>query len=261
MRVEMEMSKDLRKKVEKYQSVLKAFRAQGGWSLGIFALGIILIVCGVIFGGLLMMLRPIGGLIVGAVFIVPGLLAAALGRSSNKKRVNSYLDFFHKEAGYSAEELQEADRELMGSDAVAVTCPSDRVKKETLFIITEHYFLSAWPVQGCYLRKLDDIVAAFYSNQIPGINGYRRNLFIITRQDIQQDGVKNEYTGKQYRGFENSLLTNQSDCQQVCMAVLDEMAKRAPHIITSQNISVKGVRYNLLSMDNWRADWARIFEG
>ncbi len=38
------------------------------------------------------------------------------------------------------------------------------------------------------------------------------------------------------------------------------MVKRAPHIITSQYISVKGIKYNLLSMDNWQEDWARILE-
>lgn len=117
-----------------------------------------------------------------------------------------------------------------------------------------------WAVKGCYLRKLDDIVAAFYSNEVPGINGYRQSLFIITRQDTKKPGEKNSYTGKQYLGFENGMLTMQRDCRNTCSEVLNEMVKRAPHIITSQYISVKGTKYNLLSMDNWQEDWARILE-
>lgn len=62
------------------------------------------------------------------------------------------------------------------------------------------------------------------------------------------------------QGFECGLMTEQRHCQQTCMEVLEEMVKRAPHIITSQNIAVNGVPYNLLSMDNWQEDWRRILE-
>lgn len=258
MKIETEMDKKLRKKVRKYNSVLKAYRTQGGWSLGMFALGIMFIIFGVLLGLPMALVNPEAGMGLGGVMAVIGFVIALPSYAKHKKRVNSYLDYFQEVTGYSAAELQEADRELMSPGAVKITCTTDRGIKETVFFITDHYFLSAWPVKGCYLRKLDDIVAAFYSNQIPGINGYRQNLFVISRQDIQREGVKNEYTNKQYLGFENAILTNRSECQQICMKVLDEMTKRAPHIITSQNISVKGIRYNLLSMDNWRADWARI---
>lgn len=260
MKIEMEMDKNLRKKVRKYNSVLKAYRTQGGLGLGMFALGIMLAVIGILLGLPMLLVNPKAGMGFGGVMALIGFLIALPSYMKHKKRVDSYLDFFQESTGYSAAELQAADRELMSPDAVKITCTTDRGRKETVFFITEHYFLSAWPVKGCYLKKLDDVVAAFYSNQIPGINGYRQNLFVISRQDIQKEGIQNEYTKKQYRGFENAILTNKSDCQQICMKVLDEMTKRAPHIITSQNISVKGMRYNLLSMDNWRADWARIFE-
>ena len=42
------------------------------------------------------------------------------------------------------------------------------------------------------------------------------------------------------------------------MEAVEEIARRAPHVITSQNIMVDNMRYNLLSMDNWQADWAKI---
>ena len=131
-------------------------------------------------------------------------------------------------------------------------------KEGIIFMVTEHYFLTIWPVYGAHLRKLDDIVAAFYSAQIPGIGGYRQNLFVISRQEIAKKGEKNPFTKKEYQGFECGMMSEQRHCQQTCMEVLEEMIKRAPHIITSQNIAVNGVPYNLVSMDNWQADWARI---
>lgn len=258
-----EMTKDLRKKVDKYGSVLAAFRSQGGGGKGLMAAGIMLIVIAVVLGGLLMLVRLVGGLVAFAVMAVPGLAMLLPGIALDKKRQAGYLEYYQKETGYTLEELKEADRELLRSDAVKIVCKTDRMagKKETAFMITEHYFLSIWPVKGCYLRKLDDIVAAFYSNEIPGIGGCRQNLFIITRQDTREKGVENVYAGKQYGGFENGQLTNQKNCREICNEVIAEMTARAPHIITSQYIVVKGVRYNLLSMDNWQRDWTNILEG
>lgn len=258
-----EMTNDLQKKVTKYGSVLKAYRSQGGGGLGLFAGGITLLIFGVLLGLLMAIVNVIGGLVVFAFFAVLGLPMILGGNAMNKKRLAGYLEYYQKQNGYSAEELQEADRELMSPDAVKIVNKTDRSggKKETVFFITEHYFLSAWPVNGCYLRKLEDIVAAFYSNQIPGIGGYRQNLFVINSQDILEQGLINEFTKKQYRGFENGLLISQGNCYEICQEVLEEMAKRAPHIITSQNIAVKGIRYNLLSMEDWKRDWAKILEG
>lgn len=257
----MEMTKDLKKKAGNYGSVLKAYRAQGGGGAGIMAGGIVLLVFGVLLGALALLGSLRAGAVVFAVFGGPGLLLTLLGNAKRKKRIESYLDFYLKDSGLNREELQEADRELMGPDAVKIGCATDRSggKKEIVFMITEHYFLSAWPVCGAYLRKIEDIVAAFYSAQIPGIDGYRQNLFVITRRDIGEAGIKNEYTKKQYRGFENSILTKQKHCREVCMEVLGELASRAPRLITCQNIVVDGVKYDLLSMNDWKKDWEKIF--
>lgn len=257
-----EMTKDLQKKVDKCGSVLAAFRSQGGGGKGLAAGGIMLLIFGALFGIPLMFVKVVGGVVVLAVFAVPGLAMLLPGLAIDKKRQAKYMEYYQKETGYSLEELREADRELLRSDAVKIVCKTDRMggKQETAFMITEHYFLSIWPVKGCYLRKLDDIVAAFYSDEIPGIRGYRHNLFIITKQDTRDNGVKNEFTGKRYQGFENGQLVNQKNCREICDEVISEMIARAPHIITSQYIAVKGVRHNLLSMDNWRQEWANILE-
>lgn len=255
------MTKGLQKSVNKHGSVLKAFRSQGGGGAGLMAGGWVLLGFGIFLGLLCALALGTRGLLIGAFMAVPGLLMVLGGRSMYKKRVRNYLDYYQKETGYSAEELQEADRELMGPGTVAIVSKTDRGKQEVLFMITDHYFLSIWPVMGCYLLKLDDIVAAFHSAQIPGIGGYCEGLQIISRKDTKKPGQKNPFTKKEYEGFKNSLMSEQRDAQATCLEAVEEIAKRAPHVITNQNIIVDNVRYNLLSMDNWQADWARILGG
>ena len=256
----MEMTRALQKSVTKHGSVLKAFRAQGGGGAGMMAGGITLLIFGALLGLVSVLAVGVNGLLVGAFFGVPGLLLVLFGVRSRNKRLNNYLEFYEKDTGYSREELLQADRELMSQDAVKIGGKMDNSggKEGIIFMVTEHYFLTIWPVYGAHLRKLDDIVAAFYSAQIPGIGGYRQNLFVISRQEIAKKGEKNPFTKKEYQGFECGMMSEQRHCQQTCMDVLEEMIKRAPHIITSQNIAVNGVPYNLVSMDNWQADWARI---
>lgn len=252
------MTKGLEKSVNKRGSVLKAFRSQGGGAAGAIAGGVTLLIFGVLLGGISMLGLGVRGMLIGAVFCAPGLLLIIPGVIKRNKRINSYLDFYQKETGYSVEELQQADQEMMSADKVCIVSKTDRAKEEVLFMISAHYFLSVWPVKGCYLVKLEDIVAAFHSCQIPGIGGYREGVHIISRQDIKKNGTKNPFTGKQYEGYTNSLMGEQRDAEKTCRETVEEIAKRAPHVITYQNIMVNGVQYNLLSMDNWQADWARI---
>ena len=256
----MEMTRSMQKSIAKHGSVLKAFRSQGGGGAGLMAGGIVLVVVGIPLGLLCLLALGSRGILVGAFFAVPGLLLILWGMSLRKKRLANYLEFYKKDTGYSEAELQEADRELMSPDAVKIGGKMDNSggKEGIIFMVTEHYFLTIWPVYGAHLRKLDDIVAAFYSAQIPGIGGYRQNLFVISRQEIAKKGEKNPFTKKEYQGFECGMMSEQRHCQQTCAEVLEEMIKRAPHIITSQNIAVNGVPYNLISMDNWQMDWARI---
>lgn len=49
-----------------------------------------------------------------------------------------------------------------------------------------------------------------------------------------------------------------NDSEKLCAETIEELRKREPHIIPFQNIVVNGIQYNLMSMDNWQADWVRI---
>ena len=118
--MKMEMTRGMQKSIAKHGSVLKAFRAQGGGGAGLMAGGIVLLVFGVPLGLLCLLSLGSSGLLVGAVFMAPGLLLILWGGALRKKRLANYLEFYRKDTGYSEEELRQADRELMSPDAVKI---------------------------------------------------------------------------------------------------------------------------------------------
>lgn len=171
-----------------------------------------------------------------------------------RRRLKKYLTFYQKRTGYSAEELQTADQEFIGPGAVCIAGKTVGAKEEVMCIVTDHYFLSVRMMTGCL--KLEDVVAVFYSCQIPGLTEYAEGLHIISKQDVEKPGKVSTVPGKEIGGFSNTLMKDQT----LCMEVTEEIAKRAPHVITSQNIVVNGIPYDLLKLDNWQADWKKILK-
>lgn len=262
MRVEMKPG--MQKKINRYGSVLKAFRSQGGMSsVLLLTFGI----CLIPWGTLLLVdafsePEDAAGFILSAVVIGLGLFPLLVRAVLRAVRRKNYLSYYEKQTGYSLRELQEADRELMSYSAVKI---GERMhyyagKPTLMYIVTKHYFFAVGSAKGAYLRKLEDIAAAFYSCQIPqGISSVcREGLFVISRQDISGKPRKNRITKKWYGGFESGMMALSEGCDKLCGEVLEEMKKGAPYIIPYQNIVVNGMPYNLLSLENWQADWARI---
>ena len=110
--------------------------------------GITLLIFGALLGLVSVLAVGVNGLLVGAFFGVPGLLLVLFGVRSRNKRLNNYLEFYEKDTGYSREELLQADRELMSQDAVKIGGKMDNSggKEGIIFMVTEHYFLTIWPV-------------------------------------------------------------------------------------------------------------------
>ena len=119
-----EMTKDLKKRVDKYGSVLAAFRSQGGGGKGLMAGGIMLLVCGVLFGGVLMFVKVVGGIVVFAVFAFPGLAMFVPGMVLDKNRQAGYLEYYQKQTGYSLEELREAEAAAEAAAIIAAAPPT-----------------------------------------------------------------------------------------------------------------------------------------
>lgn len=247
----------LQKKAAKCGSVLKACRVQNAKGSALLLVwGIYFIVCGILFGGISALEIGAAGWFITATASAVGVVLLLL----RKMHIGNYLSYYQRQTGYSVEELQNADRELMSYSAVKIGDVTERTGKKPvlMFIVTDHYFLSVGSIKGTYLRRLDDIVAAFYSCQIPQRGGYRQGLFVIARQDLQKKPSKNRMTKKWYGGYESGIMVWVRDCEKLCREILTEMTGRAPRIIPYQNIVVNGIQYNLMSLDNWQADWARI---
>lgn len=267
--MKMEMPARLQKKVKRYGSVLKAYRKQD--SLGT----VLLLILGIYVMAFMGMLTPFAlffepedaaiWLIMDAVFAGIGLIMLLIRALVRAGRARNYLSYYQKQTGYSEKELQEADRELMGHSAVKLgEVPQVLSRKPALmYIVTGHYILAVSQRNGCYLRKLDDIVAAFHSCQIPqGVFAMRHEgLFLISRQDIDRKPKKNRITKKWYGGFDGGPAALAGSWDRFCAEILEEIGKRMPRFIPFQNIVVNGIRYDLLSLQNWREDWNRILHG
>lgn len=256
------MIEKMQKLVRKYGSVLKAYRSRGGRAMWAMAVGSI-----VLAGGILLLLQSFiktsfaEGVVPGGGLALLGLLTILIGAGKHRTRVRRYLDFYQRETGYSAEELQAADRELMGAGAATIVGKTNRAKEEVIFMFTEHYFMSVWPNKGCYLVKLEDIVAAFYSCQIPYISIYLEGLYVISKRDVGGKGRTNPLTKKQCGGYYNAIMNGQQNAEEVCRRAAEEIAKRVPNVIRQQHIVVNGEKFDLLSMKNWQEDWNRILAG
>lgn len=273
-------------KVKKYGSVLKAYRMQETKGTAVLlVVGICFIVYGALIG-IIGFIEPddfIVWCIMSAFFVGVGVVMLFIRAAVRRSRASHYLSYYQKQTGYSERELQEADRELMGYSAVklgevlqslsrkpyVITLPEVweflnlRRKPALMYIITAHYILAVGSMNGPHLRKLEDIVAAFYSCQIPnGVFGMQHEgVFIISKQDIYKKPIKNHATKKWYGGFSCGIVQLEGNWDRFSAEILEEIRKRAPHIIPFQNIVVNGIQYNLISMENWQEDWRRIQYG
>ena len=269
-KVETEMIEKMRKLVGKYGSVLQAYRSRGGRAVGAMAAGSVVFAGGVFI--VLVLLLPsfpeksfseesVEGVLLGGGLALLGLLVILIGAVKHRARIRCYLDFYQRRTGYSVEELQAADRELMGAGVMTIAGKTNRAKEEVMFMITEHYLMSVWPQKGCYLVRLEDIVAVFYSCQIPFISIYVEGLYVISKRDVAGKGQINPLTKKQCGGYYNAIMNGQQNAEAVCMNMVEEIARRVPHVIRQQHIVVNGEKFDLLSLQNWREDWNRILRG
>lgn len=178
----------MQKLARKYGSVLKAYRSEGGRAVWTMMVGSMVFIGGTFITLLCLLMSAADGAMLGGALAILGLLVILIGEENHRARIRSYLDFYQSETGYSAEELYAADRELMGPEVVMIVGKTDRGREKVMFMITEHYFMSVWPNMGCYLVKLEDIVAVFHFFQIPIISVYLQGLCVISKRDVEGKG-------------------------------------------------------------------------
>lgn len=156
-------------------SVLKRMRSAGGIAFGLLAGGVTLLISAVLVGGLFIALGVTrGGFMFGGVFFFPGLVLVIYGRNAHNRRIRGYLDYYQKVSRLGADDLNLADREILEPDTILIghTLKGKRKDSSLGCFITKHFLIAPLPGGECYLRRIQDMAAAVYSNEVPGVCAY-----------------------------------------------------------------------------------------
>lgn len=246
--MKIEITEKMREQFKKGRTVLRENRTRCGGAKGAVGAGITFLVFA-LFTGLPFLL---GGMVGGLIFLVtmgvPGLIFLTAGLILQAKRARGYLQFYMQESGYDEMTIRQAEGELLMPQTVAVGAGKTGIS----CYITENFLISATK-EACYVRRLSDMCAAFYSGRIPGDDGSIRGMVFISSQDIAREPRTNPLTYRQCGGYINALLDREA-----CAEVAGEIVKREPSVITSQTFSDGEKTYDLLSLDHWEEDWKAI---
>ena len=227
----------LRQKVLQDSNYLQHSRNAGGGAIGCIAGGITLLVFAVLIGGLFALMGIAGGaLIFGALFGIPGLLLFLVGKRGQKRRAAEYLTYYQKETGYSEDELHQVERELKEEDTVVLgfkPAGGNYAFPIEECILTRNYFLKPLIFGGCYVRRYEDMVAAAYSERIPGVGGCSSGFVFGAWQD-------------------DEMYTDDRMSKEDCAEVIGLLAERCPHLIMHEMFMLDGKKYDLLK------DWKEI---
>lgn len=215
------------------KSHLKYTRSYGGAGAGLMALGSMLIVMGVLIGAMIIMMdMTFQGIVIAVGSGIVGCIPFVIGFFMKTKRTNSYMDYYVEKSGYSREMLEEFDREFAEGGVVMLT-PSrtlTTVGKREAALVTDHWLKMPYMLPLCYsgLHRVEDMAAVFYEKK-PRINGrtYDPLLFTVTR-----DGV---------------MYYCKSPSSEFSEALIQEMTRRNPGIITTRNITVDGTDYDCVT--------------
>ncbi len=244
----IEITEKMRVAAKKGNGVLKKNRTGGGAARGAVGAGVTFLVFA-LFSSLPFLFTGIsGGMIFLVVFGVPGLIFLVAGLVARSKRGKTYLQFYAQETGYEEAALKQVEHELLMPQTVAFGTEKSGIS----CYITEHFLVSVTK-EACYVRKLSDLCAAFYSEEIPGVDSRIRGMVMIARQDIAREARINPYTYRQCGGYTNTLLDREA-----CAEITAEITKRNPAVIVSQIFSDGGKKYDLLGLNNWVEDWEVI---
>lgn len=207
-------------------SILKGTRASVGGGKGMIALGISLLVIGLLSGGSAMLVSLTYGLTSLACWGVPGLILLVLGIRSKKKRDTGYLDYFKNQSMLTEAELQQFDREMSTSSVRVVTCSRPGEFKENYVAAVfgkKHVLINNFKSA---VKRVEDVIAVAFSDSTDNWV-----LIMLTKQDEEA----------MYYG----LLTDTNKKEALCQELIQEMCRINPEIIVGQEIVCEGRHYIL----------------
>ena len=221
---------EMRKNLFVDGSILKRLRCSGGISHGILAGGVAMLVCAALVSALFFALDVMGGVFLfGGVCGFLGLIMVLIGRVLHNKRIRGYLDYYQKLSGLGTEELNLVDREIQEPGTILIGHPLPGKKKDYSLgcFITKHYLLAPLPGGDSYLRRIEDLAAAVYSNEVPGAFAYVPGLTFLAKNDEKP-------------GYNSFLLEDE------CVEIMSVLKERNPKIITEQKFFYKGKQYDVM---------------
>ena len=217
-------------------NVLRRMRDAGGAGKGCIAGGIVLLV----FAVLLSAPCLIAGLgkaavAVGGFFMAPGFFLVFLGRGMQTKKVTNYLTYYREATGFDEQELRKVEQEIMAPSMVMIgNVPTENRQgaseknPQISCMITDHYFVVPLLMGESYIRRIEDMVLAAYSQEIPGINGYQHGLIFLSKKDT--DAYKNAFLARE-----------------ACGEVIGALQARKPDLITSQRFEYGGRHFDAVT--------------
>ncbi len=224
-------TEEIRNQLQRDGSLLKGIRGLNGIEKGLIAGGITLLVFGVLLTApcFLFSLRAV--LATAILFLLPSVFLIVLGVVLRKRKIENYMDYYVKKSGYSREELEQVDKELMSPDVIVIgNQMPDKGKKAPNYycFFTKKHFVMPDYLGGCWIVRIEEIIGAVYSERIPGYNGYKFGLVLLFTQ-----------------GTDDSPIYNANLNKQSCLEVIEIITRQNPLVITDQIFQYNGRRYDM----------------
>ncbi len=225
--------------------VLRRMRDVGGKGKGCMAGGITLLVFGVLLGAPCLFIGIKAAAVVGGIFGIPGLLLILLGKSMQAKKMKNYLSYYQEATGFDEQELKRVEQEIMAPDMILIGNVPDENRQgaseknpQISCMITEHYFVVPMLMGESYIRRIEDMILATYSQEILGVNGYKHGLVFLSKKDMD--------------AYINAFLTRET-----CGEVIRALQSKKPDLITAQRFAYGGRQFDVITDGK---EIARVFE-
>lgn len=231
---------EIQQNMAKDGSFLKGLRCQTGIGTGLIAGGLCFLIPGVaLFIPFLGMSTVQGAFCILGMLGIPGLILTVLGFALKSRQKNGWKAYYQKTTGFSEAELEQVDRELMAPDMVTIGNRRAGEGEKAPFYycyVTQHYFVMPLLAAGCQITRMEDIVAAAYSNEIPA--NYQPNskkelwvksgFLYLTVHDREKEPMFNGFLDAQSGG-----------------ELTEEILKRNPLVIAAQKFKVGDRTYDM----------------
>lgn len=172
---------------------------------------------------------------------IPGLILLVVGYIVKSRQKNGWRAYYQKATGFQEAELDQVDRELMSSDLVTIGNRRAGEGSRAPFYycyVTQHYLVMPMIAAGCQIVRMEDIVLAAFSNEIPA--NYQPN-------PKKERWVKSGFVFLTVRDREEGAMFNGFLDAQSGKELTEEIVKRNPLVIAAYKFKIGDRTYDVLN--------------